>query len=122
MDSEKFIATYGESRNGANFFVRHWAVRKFQYTDGVKDCVDCGLHWFLDLVATEAPVHLRIGDMGIIELNVGKGVAKVSMTLSDDKPPVWVRASIHTDAPEGTWTFYLAHEGERYALILPTEY
>ncbi len=122
MDSEKFITTYGESRNGANCFYRHWAVRKFQYSDGVKDCADCGMHWFLDVVATEAPAHLHVGDMGIIEMFVSEGIANIHMTLSDSEPPVWSRRQINTDCPSGAWTFYLAHEGERYALILPTEY
>jgi hypothetical protein len=46
MKVEEFKRAYNETRNGANLFVRHWANQKFQYSDGVEECADCGLYWF----------------------------------------------------------------------------
>ena len=122
MKTEEFKRIYNESRNGCNFFVRHWAVRKFQYSDGVQACAECGLQWFLDICATELPQLIRSGDMGIVHLRVTASVANLSMELADNAPPVWTRSHIHTDCPDGDWYFWIANEGVRFAMILPEEY
>jgi hypothetical protein len=124
MNTEKFTAAYGESRNGANHFVRHWAARSLQYSDGVESCAEAGCFWLLDIIATEALKPLRAsGDgLGIIAVKVADGKADIGMTIEDDAPPVWSRHVDYTDMPPGEWKFFLADEGERFALILPTEY
>lgn len=122
MNTEKFKRAYSETRNGANFFVRHPLVRKFQYSDGVQECADAGCHWMLDIAATELPEHLPLGDLGVLKVHVHKGLASMRLELDDDKPPVWARQSIHTDMPEGPWVFLVVNEGERIAFILPSEY
>ncbi len=121
MKSEEFKRIYHESRSGANHFVRHWAARKFQYSDGVEACAATGLGWFLDICATELPQLIPYGDMGIVFIRAEDGMADLSMELQDDVPPVWQRKDIHTDCPDGTWMFYIVNEGERFAMILPEE-
>ena len=121
MKSEEFKRIYNESRNGANHFVRHWAVRKFQYSDGVEDCEGCGLAWFVDICATELPQLIPYGDMGIVYLRALNGIAHLSMEIEDDVPPVWKRLNVRTDCPDGDWMFYIVNEGERFAMILPEE-
>ena len=59
MDIEKFTKAYGESRNGANHFVRHPLARNFAYSDGVQECAECGLYWLLDILATELPAYFK---------------------------------------------------------------
>ena len=122
MNSEKFKAIYAEPRNGSNFFVRHWANRKFQFSDGVQDCANCGIAWFLDICATELPKLIPIGDMGIVRIHAKGGVANLTLELHDDEPPVWQRKGVNTDCPDGDWSFWITNEGERFAMVLPEEY
>ena len=124
MNTNQFTNDYNAGRNGANFFVRHPLVHQFHYSDGVQDCAESGCHWLLDVIATECLKPLRQSGeyMGIIEVTVSDESAVISMTVADDKPPVWTREIAYTDMPAGTWKFFLADETERFALILPTEY
>lgn len=124
MNIDAFKTAYAESRNGANYFVRHWAVRSFQYSDGVKQCADAGCHWLLDIVATECPKPLRASNevMGFLSVRVVNSKANIQLTVDDDAPPVWERRVDFTDLPDGSWKFFLADEGNRFAFILPTEY
>jgi hypothetical protein len=124
MNIDAFKTAYGESRNGANYFVRHWAVRSFQFSDGVEQCAGAGCMWLLDILATEFAKPLRAtGEyMGIVDVRVENKTASITMTTTDDEPPVYTRNVGYTDMPDGTWKFFLADEGERFALILPTEY
>lgn len=115
---------YNESRNGANGFYQHPLVRSFRYTDGVQEFVEAAAcYWLLDIVATECAKPLRAtgAPMGIIEVAAAGGKAALSMTVSDDAPPIWTRQIDWTDMPEGQWKFFLADEGG-FALILPSEY
>jgi hypothetical protein len=124
MNNTAFIAAYGESRNGANCFYRHGLARNFHYSDGVRDCAETGCYWLLDMIATEATTKLRAsGDiMGIVEVRVADEAATITMTVADDKPPVWKKRITYTDMLAGVWKFYLTDEGSRFALILPSEY
>lgn len=124
MNTEKFIAAYNESRNGANQFFFNPMYRQMQYSDGVKECAEAGCYWLLDIIGTECLKPLRASGegMGIIEVHVRDGKANLYMTTSDSAPPIWHRKVEATDMHPGEWTFYLADEGERFALILPSEY
>lgn len=122
MKTEEFKRAYNESRNGANHFVRHWANRRFQYSDGVESCAAAGLFWFLDVCATELPKLLPVGDLGETHLKVKNGAGHAFLMLDDDAPPVWERKDIHTDCPDGDWVFYIINEQIRIAMILPSEY
>lgn len=124
MNVDAFKAAYGESRNGANYFVRHWYVRSFQFSDGVEQCAAAGCFWLIDIIATEClnPLADSGDNLGILEVKVSRHTADLSLTIGDDEPPIWSRHMDFADMPDGEWKFYLANEGERFALILPSEY
>ena len=123
MNNTEFLTAYNASRNGANQFYRHSLVSKFHYSDGVRDCAQAGLYWLLDILATEGVEAIR---------KAGETLATVALVVHDDKATLklsgygdevfWTREVEYTDAPEGTWTFLLADEGARLALILVSEY
>jgi hypothetical protein len=123
MDDAAFKAAYSESRNGADYFVRHPLVRRFQYSNGVKECADAGCHWLLDIVATEIAQGMReFGEPhGYVVVKVSKSKALITFEVEEGKPLIQRRVS-WTDMPEGTWTFEIADELERTAFILTTEH
>ena len=122
MDTAAFLKAYNEGRNGANLFVRHSLARSFQYSDGVRDCAEAGLYWLIDIAATELPQVIPLGDLGILTFKVLGGRGDLKLEIQDDVPPAWERHIDLTDAPDGTWLFYIANEGERFAMILASEY
>ena len=124
MDNAKFISTYNESRNGANGLLFNPLYPKLKYSDGVRDCAETGCYWLLDIIGTEglAPLRKQNTTLGIITVKVANDKAVISMSTGDDIPPVWSRKVDYTDMPEGEWLFYLADEGSRFVLILPSEY
>src|SRR4051794_18253728 len=124
MNEAAFKAAYNESRNGANYFVRHPLVRSFQFSDGVEQLAAAGCWWLLDILATECPKPLRASGEtnAIVQVQVDGEQARIAMTIADDQPPIWERKIEYTDMPTGDWTFELVDEGERFALILTTEH
>lgn len=124
MDEAKFKAAYNESRNGANYFVRHPLVRSFQYSDGVQECAEAGCYWLLDIIATECPKPLRRSEAGVstVYVRVKDSKAKLSLEIGGQRPVLWDREITWTDMPEGEWQFELVDEGERFAFILITEH
>lgn len=124
MDTAKFIATYNETRNGANHFVRHALARTFQYSDGVQACAECGCYWLLDIVATECLKPLRVSGAGaaLFEVTVADGKADLALTVDDHKPAIWNKHIDYTDMPAGKWVFELVDEGSRFAMILSSEH
>ena len=123
MNIEKFLEVYNESRNGANQFYRHFFVASFHYSDGVKDCAETGLYWLIDILATEAPAQMRKANetLATVTLIVKNSKAKLVLSGSGDVV-FWKRSIDYTDMPDGTWTFMLADEDVRRALILVSEY
>lgn len=121
MQVEQFVAAYNQPRNGANFFVRHWWNKKFQYSDGVQECAETGLHWVLDKLATEVAPLVKVGDLGIVKLKTAGDKVTIELHLEDGEPPAWT-TTLTGDAPPGEWIFYLTNEDVRWALILPSEY
>jgi len=124
MNTAAFIRAYNESRNGTESFTRHWAARNFYFSDGVIECADAGCHWLLDIAATELPQAMRKHQalQAFLEVAVKDGAAKLSLTVSDDLPPIWSRSIDFTDLPEGDWVFELVDESERVAMILISEH
>lgn len=124
MDTDKFLAAYNETRNGANEMYRHPLVRNFTYSDGVKECAEAGMYWLLDVVATEAlkPMAQTEYFQGVVALKVVGSRAIVELTVEDDAPPIWAKPIEHTDAPEGEWKFLLANDINTFTFILLTEY
>jgi len=123
MNNEKFLEAYNESRNGANEFYRHFFVKSFHYSDGVKACAETGLYWLIDILATEAPAQMRKADqtLATVSLIVKGGKAKLVLSGSGDVV-FWTKKISYTDMADGTWVFMLADEETRRALILVTEY
>lgn len=123
MNTEKFTQIYNESRNGCNHFVRHPLVRFFQYSDGVQDLAEVGCYWLLDIAATELPKVMRkAGELhGILAATVKNGKARLTFGATDDVN-LWTKKIPYTDLPDGTWSFELADEGERFAMILISEH
>ncbi len=123
MNTEKFIQTYNESRNGANEFYQHPLVRKFAYSDGVRDCAECGIYWLIDIAATELPAVMRRRDevLGVLTAYVKEGVAHLHLTGSGDVK-LWHRKIDWTDLPDGDWVFYIGDDGPRHTMILTSEY
>lgn len=125
MQTEEFKKIYDKTRNGANGFYRHWANKSFQYSDGVKDLAETGMHWLLDILATELPAVMRLQPTPIALLTVtvvNNKSAELSLTFSDGKPAAWDKAIEFTDLPEGEWIFELCNEGDRIAMILVSEH
>jgi len=124
MDNAKFIKIYNESRNGANGMLFNPLYPKLNYSDGVRDCAETGCYWLLDIIGTECLVPLRKQNvrMGVITVKVANEKAVMTLITNDDMPPAWSREMDYTDMPEGEWLFYLSDEGERFVLILPSEY
>lgn len=123
MDAQKFTQIYNESRNGCNHFVRHPLVRYFQYSDGVQDLAEVGCYWLLDIAATELPKVMRkAGEPhGILSTIVKNGKARLTFSPTDELN-LWTKKIPYTDLPDGTWSFELADEGERFAMILISEH
>lgn len=124
MNKEKFIASYNESRNGANQFYYHSFVRGFHYSNGVRDCTGAvGAYWLVDLLAFEAPKHIRKSGQTLVMVTLVVKDDKAKLTLSGSGDVVfWTKLIDYTDMPEGTWSFVIADERERFAMILLTEY
>lgn len=120
MNQLKFSQVYNESRNGANYFVRHPLVRRFQFSDGVQDLCALGCYWLLDILATE--LKIPEGEMCLVKVAVSNQKAKIEGRLSDDGAADYNKKIDYTDMPTGEWVFYITNEGERVAMILPSEY
>lgn len=127
MDTQKFIAAYNQSRNGANYFVQHFLCigGRMEYSDGVKELAEAGCYWLLDIIGTECLVPLRKSGQptSIVHVHVLKGQkAIITLTTQDGAPAIWTRVISYTDMPLGTWVFELVDEGHRFALALITEH
>jgi hypothetical protein len=126
MDEATFKAAYNESRNGANYFVRHPLAigGRFEFSDGVKELAEAGCYWLLDIIATECLVPLRKSGYpsGLVEVTVEDSKAELALTIVDDAPPIWKRTIDWTDMPAGKWVFELVDEGSRFAMALITEH
>jgi hypothetical protein len=101
----------GQSRNGSNSFYRHPLVRRFLYTDGVREVAElAGAYWLLDIIATETiglPQWIAPQGSGIVRVVSANGKADIDLTFVDGAPPVWTRHIDITDFPEGEWAFEL---------------
>jgi hypothetical protein len=124
MDTNAFTQAYRESRNGANYFVRHFFVRSFQFSDGVEACAAAGCFWLLDILATEVPQVMKAKreEMLTIHVDVTEDGKATITGLGSGDIEVYRRPIDSTDMPPGRWTFILVDEESRRALILPTEY
>lgn len=126
MNADKFKEIYNLPRNGTDGFIRHPLSRKLTYSEGVAELAEEGIHWLLDIIATEIPQVMQgVDAMGIFKVVVVNSKAKLKLELQDDAPPAWSREIEYTDMPDGTYMFYInddERDGMRYSMILPNEY
>lgn len=126
MDTESFVGAYRTPRKRANCFYRHAMWRRLVYSDGVKECLETGLYWLMDIVGNECvkPVlDSSLTTMATLQVDVLDGRASLRIDMQSDTPPVWMKCVRYTDMPDGRWTFLLA-KGDVYRemkAILPTE-
>lgn len=103
---------------GTEQWYRHGLNRHMLYTDGVKHFAErAGCYWFLDIVATELFRLQRQNPFLVIALEVGDGTADIVVDDGDGRA-IYRRHIEYTDAPVGTWRFYLIDN----VLLLPSEY
>ena len=123
MDTQTFVQTYHEPRNGANSFFRHPMARKFIYSDGVAEVAETGLYWLIDLLAFEFSHKLLKSDqvLVIFKLKVKNGQATLIGTGALDRK-LFSRKIEFTDCPDGEWSFFVGIEEGQCRMILPTEY
>ena len=88
------------------------------YTDGVQYfCEKAGCYWFLDIVATELFRLQRQHPFMVITLAADDGEADI-FAEDGDGGAIYKRHINFTDAPDGTWRFYLIDN----IVLLPSEY
>lgn len=124
MDTESFLKAYGEPRNGVNDLYRHAMWRRMVYSDGVKECLETGLYWLLDIVGTECikPVLNSGLPLGILFVDVKEGKAHLRLEMQDDDV-LWKKRVEYTDMPDGEWKFFLGNDGDGdIRMILSSEY
>jgi len=127
MNTEAFKATYAESRNGINNWVRHPLFRNFLYSDGVRDLAESGCYWLIDIMATELPAVFKANPREtfmIVKVKVAGSKARIEGSLDDDSLD-YRRKVDYTDMPDGTWMFYVMKDDPAdptINCILPTEY
>lgn len=127
MDNTAAQKVINEFRNGADFFVRHPLV-PLRYSNGVKEFVELGAYWMLDIIGTEIVDWLRKHPannsfpMVVIKV-VGKdSKGTITAETEDDDPHAYQRNIDYTDF-EGEVTFFLQEEDKGiYTLILSSEY
>jgi len=122
LNIEAFLKAYESSRNGTNGYTRHPLTPRLVYSDGVKECCDAGMYWFLDIVGTEVvPLALKTYDIGIINVTVKNSKALIKLEFDDDAV-AWKKYIDYTDLPNGKFTFCVQNNDNVAVLILLSEY
>lgn len=122
MNTEAFLKAYNESRSGTNGYTRLPLTPSLVYSDGVKECAEAGMYWFLDIVGTEAvPLALKTYDLGIINITVKDSQALIKLEFDDDVI-AWTKHIDYTDLPNGKFTFAVQNNDNVAVLILLSEY
>jgi hypothetical protein len=96
---------------------RHWANRRFIYSEGMKAVADAaGAYWMLDIIATEvAPMLCRKWDSegwnswGFSIHVTPERASMLEVKLGEER--IWHRAIEYTDFAAGQWEFMLAMDG-----------
>lgn len=125
MNTELFLKTYNESRNGVNHWVRNPLYRKFLLSDGVYDLAETGCHWLMDILGTELPgVYSQNPDSNfmVIKVKVKDSKASIEGSFTDDTQE-YTRKVDYTDLPDGEWVFYVDRvDAVSLICFLPKEY
>lgn len=122
---------------GTEKWHRHPLNPRVLHTDGVEHfAYKARAYWFIDAIALgiygqPGPVPQAIpkkDSFGVVLLKSagGKGSIEVRSDYDENDEScgkrLWFEALEFTDAPEGTWKFYLIDDGEHTVLLLPGEY
>lgn len=105
---------------GTDTWFRHPLCHNFLYTDGVKFFAEhCGngAYWFLDIIATEVAELQETEEFLSIHLIVEDDKALISVSDGNGRD-LYEKAIDYTDAPVGTWKFFLTNN----VMLLPSEY
>lgn len=128
MNIEALHKAINESRNGANFFVRHPLCRSVAYSDGVQEVGEAGAYWLIDKIASELPEKFKlnsdVSSFCVIQVRVDQSRAQITAEF-EDGVIAWKRVVEWTDLPDGVITLYMADAQEGtwpYRIILPTEW
>ena len=117
--TEGLQAVMDQFYGGSEGRYRHWAHRRFIFTEGVKAVADhAGAYWLLDIVATEvAPLLIqrwesREEPIHFLRIKVEcSKAATITLERDIDDPLPWRRDLQFTDFPAGEWVFKLAMDG-----------
>lgn len=114
-----------EIRNGVNGFYRHWAVRRFIYSDGVHDLAStANCFWLLDIIATEiVPLFLKNDEpLMTVRVVADARTARITGHFSDESTD-YARSLEFADLPDCSFSLCLGWGGNNEAsLILWSEY
>lgn len=135
MEAQDLTNLMNAWSGGSDGRTRHWANKRFIYTEGVQDVAEkAGAHWLLDILATEvAPICLGRWDldrehMHFVEIKVADSQAVLSLVRDTGETPLWQREIAFTTFPDGDWMLYLAMDGlielgkDVLVCLLPQEY
>jgi len=124
MDEIKF---YSDSNDyGTEHYYQTPLFRGFVYTDGVKHMAEkFGAYWLIDAVASHIPAIKRADrDETFYVVTCildGNGGCTLTARRDSDQPSVIEQKIDYTDLTENV-KMYLAFEGPRSILLMPTEY
>lgn len=114
-----------EFRNGANGFYEHWAVKRFIYSDGVRDlAIKASCYWLLDIVATEiVPMFLKAQEPSMAISVIARARSALITGSFSDGSRDYSRDLSFADLPDCEFTLLLGWGDETTAsLILLSEY
>ena len=109
----KDLENYMSNFTGSEHWYRHFFVRNFIYTDGVKHfCEKAEAFWFLDKVATEIGSIKFPSNFAVVKLTVNDDMSATVSYINWDNITIREEHISWTDCPEGEWTFlYSVGEG-----------
>lgn len=92
---------------GSENLFRH-PMTRMVYTDGIQHFArQAQAYWFLDIVGTEILPYTKTEDFITVELIVSEGSKAVIKADDGNGRVLHTRQIDFTDAPVGTWRFYL---------------
>lgn len=98
MAKNDFLTQYNESRNGTERFYFNGLYPRLNYSDGVRDCMQAGISWLVDIAGTEGEPAYRkeaLRTDGIL------GPARFEVTVKDNKCSIRLRCFPQDDDGAG---------------------
>jgi len=111
---------------GTENYWRHLLVSGFVYTDGVKHMAEkFGAYWLIDAVASYVPGIRKISKdetFYVVTCILNKTGGCLLSIKTDTREPDIARQDIESTSLTENVKMYLAFEGPRTILLMPTEY